>query len=181
MKTTAFEYIVYKLVEWYKESCSLDYDADFNRANDFGLFKILNLHFLVTSVNAKYNTLLSVFDNFYAMPYGNVEYDIYKNIAHLERFYVTSRTITIKNEYIDVISCSFEGINQAIKAEIDSAIAMLKKENIGLVELPALDLVDISQLHFSWQHTFNQACRNGLYSKPIPSLLIRDEIKYVNL
>lgn len=66
-KVEYFEYFVYRLVK----DCGLE---NF-KSNDFRYLKINSLLFYSCAVNSD---LLSVFDNWYALPYGHVEKDIYE-------------------------------------------------------------------------------------------------------
>jgi uncharacterized phage-associated protein len=180
-KKEAFEYVLFRLTEWYKTINQINNNNSFNSSNDLSKLKIIKLHFFVSAVNSKKNNLLNLFDNFYAMPYGHVESDIYKEINKLNRFTVSTNSLKIKDEYIDTISNSFADLNPATKTEIDEAITILKNENVALINLSALDLVDISHIYFSWKYTFNIARSNDRYSEPIPAQLIKEETKYFAL
>ncbi len=181
MKKEAFEYVLFKLIEWYNlNNHSLNY-LEFNSTNDLSKLKILKLHFFVTTVNAKNNNLLDVFNNFYAMPYGHVESDIYNELSRLERYVVSNRNVIIKDLYLENLNLSFELLESKIKLDIDSAVETLKLKNSELINLSALDLVEISHHYFSWKYTFNHARVSKRFSEPIPVDLIKDEIKYFAL
>lgn len=67
-KIKAFEYFVRALVRQ-----TNNYEEFKN--NDFSQLKVQKLLFLACSANTE---LLGIFDNWVAMPYGPIEYDIYK-------------------------------------------------------------------------------------------------------
>lgn len=69
-KLYAFECIVWKLLEWYKEANPDKED------NDLSILKVMKLLFFVSGVD-KENHLFDVFDRFQAWQYGHVEADIY--------------------------------------------------------------------------------------------------------
>ena len=69
-KIVAFEYILYKLNEWYKENNP-------TQENDLSILKAMKLLFFVSVVDTEKH-LLSTFDNFQAWQYGHVEADVYK-------------------------------------------------------------------------------------------------------
>ena len=72
-KNDLFEYVVYKLDQWYKET----HEGQTLQITKLRLQKIL---FLLCAVNAtkKEHGLLSIFDRFVALPLGPVEMDIYE-------------------------------------------------------------------------------------------------------
>ena len=180
-KKEAFEYVLFKLTEWFKTTHKLGNNMDFNSSNDLSKLKIIKLHFFISAVNSKNNTLLELFNNFYAMPYGHVESDIYKEINVLERFTVSANSLNIKENYIETISNSFPNLDADTKAAVDTAVMVLEKENSDIINLSALDLVDISHTYFSWKYMFNIARVNDRYSEYIPTQLIKDETKYFSL
>lgn len=168
-KTEVFEYILFKLLKWHKE-------INPSKDNDLSKLKVIKLHFFVSSVNSSKNTLLKLFDNFYAMPYGHVESEIYNNVNNLNRFIISkSNTETIKTGLFDN---SFEDFDGIYKSEVDEAIELLKKNNPLLINYSALELVDLSHMYFSWQTMFNLARSRNKFSESIPSQLIKDEPKY---
>jgi uncharacterized phage-associated protein len=168
-KTEVFEYILFKLLNWSKE-------INPNRDNDLSKLKVIKLHFFVSSVNSSKNTLLNLFDKFYAMPYGHVESEIYNNVNSLERFTISKSKTEINNSKL--LENSFENLNAEYKLQVDDAIASLKKNNPLLINYSALELVDLSHMYFSWQTMFNLARSRNKFSESIPSQLIKDEPKY---
>jgi uncharacterized phage-associated protein len=181
MKKLAFEYVVFKLIEWFKTQNQIATDAAFNQANDLTKLKVIKLHFFSSAVNSKSNRLLDLFNNFYAMPYGHVESDIYNTINDLERYSISNNSLTIKPQYIEQLSASFNDFDASYKQEIDTAILNLSAENKTLIKYPALDLVELSHNYFSWKCMFNIARSQDRYSEPIPSQLIKEETKFFAL
>ncbi|GMU96504.1 type II toxin-antitoxin system antitoxin SocA domain-containing protein [Ignavibacterium album] len=174
-KIKAFEYLVIKLSEWYKE---LNNNISFEN-NDLNKLKVLKLHFFVSAVNANENKegLLNIFDNFYAMPYGHVESDVYSQISQLESMKIDRKglafTKCLDNNYFDDI--------KKIIPEIDQSIINLRTINNDLINYKALDLVNLSHRWYSWRLVFNYAKQNGSFSAPIPTELIRREPKIFHL
>lgn len=178
-KVEYFEYATSKLIEWACQSSNRSIQS-FESGNDFSKLKVLKLHFFLCAVNSKTNTLLNVFDSFYAMPYGHVESDIYNaiNLKGLKRFDFLDSRISIKCEFIEDLPGSF---NQGIadyKSQIDSAIEALKNENYSLVEYSAMDLVELSHLWTSWKVSFKIARSKNIFSQKIPAEAIQAESKF---
>ena len=71
-KIKAFEYFVYTLIRQTKNLEEL-------KSSNFSILKVQLLLFFLVSKETK---LLDVFDNWYALPYGNIEADIYRYIRH---------------------------------------------------------------------------------------------------
>lgn len=175
VKIKAFEYLAIKLSEWYRE---LNHNLPFER-NDLNKLKILKLHFFVSAVNANESKegLLRIFNNFYAMPYGHVESDVYSQLNQLESISIDRSglkfTKILPKHYFDEI--------ENIIPEINHSINELKSINIDLINYKALDLVNLSHRWYSWRLVFNYAKQNGSFSAPIPSELIRKEPKFFHL
>lgn len=94
-KMLHFEYLCSLLYKWYAQVYG---DAT---KNDLGQLKTLMLLFFISaySVRGKEDGaphsdesmgLLSIFDNFVAMPFGPIEYDVYKNIT-MNTYYVIDK------------------------------------------------------------------------------------------
>ena len=79
-KILLFEYLVYRLIEWYKDVVS---DSHYINKH-FSRLTALKLLFFVSTIKDTENgnkDLLDVFNKFYAMQYGPVEIDIYTAIV----------------------------------------------------------------------------------------------------
>ncbi len=168
-----FEYILNKLLSWKNE---LSYSPE---SNDFSLLKSLKLLFFVVSAksekNKDYPLLDDVFENFYAMPFGHVETDIYtliktKQLTYFEiNDFCAKRTSDFTIQEDDITNC------------IDSSIEYLKDQNRNLVLLTAFDLVNLSHTWYSWKRTYNEALKEGKKSKKIPVDRIKNEDKIFSL
>jgi len=91
LKIKYFEYFVSHLIKQTK-----DYEEFKN--NDFSILKVQKLLFLSCAVNVK---LLDIFDNWYAMPYGHIEKDIYdytrKNKGKFSFFTLTTKNMKLES------------------------------------------------------------------------------------
>lgn len=180
-KLEAFEYMLFRLVEWYKENNSLVTDYDFSTDNDFSKLKVIKLHFFATAINANSNSLLGVFNYFHAMPYGHVESQVYENINSLERYIISNDSLNIKPLYYNNLSESFSLVSTSIKEEIDFSVHLLRQRNPTFVNYTAFQLVELSHSWFSWKSMFNFARANGRYSEFIPSEVIQEENKFFSI
>jgi len=72
-KIAAFEYVLYKLNEWYK-------DNNGEKENDLSILKAMKLLFFVSGVDMA-NNLFDTFDRFQAWQYGHVEADLYNQYS----------------------------------------------------------------------------------------------------
>lgn len=177
-KTQAFEYFVYQLYNWYIERYS-SFDS-----NDLSMLKVLKLLFFCTAIEAekdKDDTLLDLaFDNFYAMPYGHVESDVYNAIKKNElSFFKIDRDKTLI--FSNIEGNSFDALSNNIKTKIDSSFKKLSKENEKVLEMLPLDLVLLSHLWYSWRYYYNKAKEKGVYSEKIPNNIIKSENKVLYL
>ena len=172
LKNNHFEYLVDKLSRWYSKNQHIPQADVYQGNNDLSKLKLLKLHFFVCAINSKSNSLLEVFDNFVAMPYGHVELDLYNAINNneLKAFRISSDSLT-KIGNIDF------NINATVKIEIDKAVNDLQSENQELITADALDLVDLSHNWFSWQSMFGLARKENRYIQEIPQEIIKYESK----
>lgn len=181
-KILYFEYILKRLLQWY---------AEYNQKespNDFSILKSLKLLFFVAAssshMQARKSRLLNeIFNDFVAMPYGHVEsnlYDILKRRkGDLNFFTITNKELTSKDQ--SNLGLALGGVDQEILAEIDAAIAYLKKLNPRLVLLSPFDLVNLSHAWHSWKSYYNRALLNSSQSERIPVSIIESEDKVFNL
>lgn len=171
-KLKAFEYFVFKLTEWYKEA----YECGNLEGNDLSKLKIFKLHFFTTAITASptENGLLGVFDEFYALPFGPVESDVYSNLDDLEYFRITNSTLVLKQELnVDDI-CSTE-----FKEQIDTAVTKIQSAYFNLIKASAFDLVELSHKWSCWSIVFDFAKRKQSLSAKIPPELIKQESQRV--
>lgn len=179
-KLLAFEYVLYQLTNWYMTKNDISNYEDFNSNNNLNKLKVIKLHFFVTAINSQNNNLLSLFNKFYAMPYGHVESDIYNDLNKLELFTIDSKQLYIKNPENLELNC-FSSLNQKHLNEINESIDMLKLKNPNIINYNALDLVEISHTWFSWISMFSFARKNNRNSELIPNKLILEESKNFEL
>lgn len=148
-KTNCFEYIVTQLKLWYVEVSGNDSMESFTR------LKLQKLLFLLSSVTASIEDkkVLQIFDNFYAMPYGPVESDIYNEMVN-DNF----STLSFSNRYV-IFKRKFdpEILADEDKRMIDEAINSLKNKNRLLVQYEATILVDITHKWLSWRYAMEMA------------------------
>ncbi len=173
-KIQAFEYLVYKLLEWYS-SCSE------RENNDLSILKVLKLLFFSSAINTKKDTrsvlLDNTFDSFYAMPYGHVESDVYNFIKRQElQFYTITKIETQKKKDFD-----FFDLNLEVKNEIDKSIKSLKEKNENLILMDSFELVELSHTWFSWKYCYDLARKKGVFSEKIPAEIIKSENKILHL
>lgn len=153
-KVLYFEYTIYKLIEWVKKNNpSLTHPE-----SSFTKLKALKLLFFVAAVNSsnKSHILLDIFNNFYAMPYGPVESDIYNSILHkLTKYYnILDIGTQIKSNAERSV---FYGLDNNVKKEIDKNIELLLEKNPKIIELPPYKLVDISHKWSVWINSMSIA------------------------
>ncbi len=184
LKISTFEYIVFQLINWYKEAYRLKDNRAFNQGNDLSILKVIKLSFFV--VANKHESLLRTFDKFYAMPLGHVESDIYDYIrSHNGRF--TAFTISpsgtvIKGEFMESLSeNNFSNVDFDLRKSINISIEDLKNANPGLIKYTGYQLVELSHQWYSWKRTFALAKSMGSNSRQIPSETIAEETKIFSL
>ncbi len=169
-KIDIFEYIIFKLCKWYE-----DENNDFEN-NDLSLLKVFKLHFLVCAINSKNDpTLLDIFDNFHALPYGPVESDIYDSLTNLKYFELTRNCCS---PMVDEEEMSFEFINSSIKESIDISIKILRIKDKKMILLPAGILVDYTHEWDSWKKAYRRGLKLGRFSYQMDQQdIINDVIK----
>lgn len=171
-KILYFEYILSKLIIWYKEIFPTVSHPELK----FSKLKVLKLLFFVTTINSskRKRGLLDIFNKFYAMSYGPVESDIYNAILKdtTTIFNIGDQYTTIKNGQ------NFERLNPNIKKEIDNSIENLKKTNKNLICFDSYKLVDISHKWNSWINSMNIALALGKRSELMNVEDILNDTKY---
>ncbi|MDQ6471154.1 DUF4065 domain-containing protein [Flavobacterium sp. LHD-80] len=177
-KIEIFETIVHKLKDWFMQQNKMNSIEDFNNNNDFSILKLIKLHFFVTAINSNEdNTLINRFD-FFAMPYGPVETDIYSQIKISCEF---------SNFSIDNFKANFtenipsKTISPDLITSIDASIKSIKEIDSSFINADAGSLVELTHKWNSWKTIYEEARNNGIYSKPIPRELIKKDNKILNL
>lgn len=169
-KTQYFEYFVNKL-----------YDSNSDKINnDLSIVKTQKLLFFLTiSVKNEKDEypLLEVFNNFFALPYGHVESDIYTSIKN-----DTLETLKI-NRFKTTLSGvgQIQNINPEDKIIKDIDLGLLNLIRFKLDKKTASYLVDLSHCHQSWINNFRKAISEQKTSRKIPDIDIISEEKYFSL
>ena len=143
-KIYAFDYMLSLFEEWYKEECKGS--MNFHNRSKLSVLKLL---FLVAAPKKQGDSdLLDIFNNFYALPYGPVESDIYNAIQknRLPSYIVTERSI-LKKENIQLPYKIDEYI------QVKNAVDALKKKNRHLIIMSAFALVEITHKWESWKQS----------------------------
>lgn len=169
-KNKAFSYLISKFIQWHKELRPQD---DFNKK--FTKLFLLKMLFLVAAEKDENETdLLDVFDNFYALPYGPVESDIYNNMTsgNIPNYTITDRDlISLEETNLD--------LDEQDKEKLDKSLESLKKRNIKLITAGAFDLVNITHKWGCWDKAFKFAKFTGSGSTKMTTDLIRnDNVRY---
>lgn len=171
MKVSLFEYFLKHLVEWYCKYYGISVHH-FNQDphNNLSKIKIFKLHFFACSTD---DEALDIFNNFHALPYGHVESTIYDNLNGLTHFSIDNSRLTILSELDEI-----KGTTPEQNAIIDRIAKNIREKNFELISFDPFDLVEISHRWFSWNFTFQEARKVGMYSKAISPSLIKQEAKY---
>ena len=174
-KIRAFEYLTFKLVEWFDESVT------FSKENDISTLKALKLLFFVSSVNTvrdSQNTLLDTpSDKFVAMPYGHVESEIYDAIKSGQ---ITNIEIDKSKTIINDSEAILE-LADDMKKRIDVAVQDLKKVNYSIINFTSFELVELSHQWFSWKKNYQKALENNVFMYQILANEIKSEDKFYHI
>lgn len=171
-KIKGFEYAMSQCLVWFDENNP-------GKQNDFSKLKAIKLLFFVSSANATLADpgLLNLFNNYWALPFGHVESDVYENLYTMNLFKINSELITKVN---DAPYNYFEEIEN-YKDQVDASIKLLKRNYPELINYSAFDLVEISHQWRSWITTFEMAKHLNKKSMKIPLPLILTETKIYSL
>lgn len=143
-KNDLFEYVVYKLDQWYKET----HEGLTLQITKLRLQKIL---FLLCAVNATKDQkgLLIVFDRFAALPLGPVELDIYEAMKDNQFSHIHFDGDDCRAETLERVS--FEEIDAKNRQLVDDAVVALKAKKRNYLTMPIFDLVDLTHQWSAWQ------------------------------
>lgn len=157
-KNRVFEILVFRLIDWYGNNSVR------TNLESFTKLKLQKLLFLVSAATATidHRRLLGVFDNFYAMPYGPVESDIYNTMVRDGFEY-----ISFTNDYIEIKGELNASGFDCEKALIEEAILLLQSRNPRLIHYTAAQLVEITHKWTSWKYAFEIATLLGKGSAKI--------------
>ena len=124
--------------------------------------------------------LLDIFDNFYAMPYGPVESDVYNAIQEdkLPSFSVKYRSIEPREGAEPYNAKRYNG---KLYHRVRNAVNDLKEKNEKLVLLNAFELVEITHRWYSWSRAMDFAEFMKQLSAKMSIDSIRDSSKIFDL
>lgn len=152
-KNLLFEYLVFRLDEWKK-----NIEKRNEKVPAFTKLRLQKILFLVCAWNVE-NTnrkLLNIFNQFYALPYGPVEIDIYDAMKNNKIFQHISFN---SNEciYCKLESAMFASISSVHRKWIDEAMDDFVKNDRKYLTMPVFDLVDITHRWSAWRITMDIA------------------------
>lgn len=158
-KLSYFRYILFRLKEWMMERCG--------NTKELTKLRLQKLLFLICAIHAteKNHQLLSIFNKFYALPYGPVEMDIYEAM--------NKNTIDgVFFEGKDCIKCDisikqFETLDQNIIKLIDESIEALRNKDENYILKNAFDLVEITHKWAAWEIAMSLAKMFNSKSEPM--------------
>ena len=162
-KKQAFEYWLTQMLKWGNEMTPKVSFYSFTR------LKALKLLFFTAAVkNNDDSDLLDIFDNFYALPNGPVESDIYNYITADQLTYYTFNNFSFaeKRQFCD------NGLSSEVKQRINNAIVSLRNKNEKIVAYNAESLVMLSHTWLSWQSAIQiaQALGKGSYKMDVKQI-----------
>lgn len=166
-KILAFEYLLTQLIKW-----------NDNDSSSFTRLKALKLLFFVAAVKNEFGEdLLDLFDNFYALPNGPVESDVYNCITadNLCFYSFMKFSVSSKKLYDD------QQINPELKARIDLSINRLRSINPEIVKYTAEHLVALSHCWTAWRNSIAIANLLGKGSYRMSGSLIRTSEQFYTL
>lgn len=171
-KNLLFEYIVYRLNEWKQKIGSEKVPA-------FTKLRLQKILFLICAWNVSKTEpkLLSVFNRFYALPYGPVEMDIYEAMKDDTKF---KHLRFDGNECVyDAFSYSdFIGLTDEVKNYVNDAIKQFISEKRKYLTMPVFDLVDITHKWSVWYFSTIFANSQGRNMEKMSSESIINSTKY---
>lgn len=152
-KKLLFEYIVYRLDGWKRE-------ISFTKVPTFTKLRLQKILFLICawSVSKDNPKLLSVFNRFYALPYGPVEMDIYEAMKDGSFEHLNFCENECRYDFEDFM---FDGLPNDMKGFVDDAISHFYSENREYLTMPVFDLVDITHKWSVWQVSMEYAKVQG--------------------
>ena len=152
-KNLLFEYLVFRLDEWKK-----NIEKRNEKVPAFTKLRLQKILFLVCAWNVD-NTnrkLLNTFNQFYALPYGPVEIDIYEAMKNNQTFQHISFN---GNEciYSNFEPSVFISISSRSRKWIDEAMDDFVKNDRKYLTMPVFDLVNITHRWSAWRITMDIA------------------------
>lgn len=172
-KNLLFEYLVFRLDEWKK-----DIEKRNEKVPAFTKLRLQKILFLVCAWNVE-NTnrkLLNIFNQFYALPYGPVEIDIYDAMKNNKIFQHISFN---GNEciYSKFEPSVFISISSRSRKWIDEAVDNFIKNDRKYLTMPVFDLVELTHKWTVWQIAMQYAKLCGHNREKMTSLEIIESKK----
>lgn len=143
-KKDLFEYLIFRLEKW-KEKIGEKQVPVFSKLR---LQKILFLVCTCMATNEE-KKLLSIFDDFYALPYGPVEMEIYEAMKRNKGF----RYVSFKGSvcvYDKLEDSMFDNLPVKERKWIDEAVDKFIAEKRNYLTIPVFDLVEITHRWSVW-------------------------------
>lgn len=178
-KIAYFDYFISQIIftQFNDKKSNLDFIIR-NNIEHCGLnkLKLLKLLFFASVLKVDEQYLLDdIFDNFYAMPYGPVESDVYNNLSNIANYIIENKNLTLKD------SADFAYQNKdkdPLYSRIDRCVNALYDKNKALFNMPTFDLVELTHKADSWRIVFAEAQRMGKYSLHMPNDIIKGTTVY---
>ena len=152
-KNLVFEYLVFRLNEW-----KLKLEKEKIKVPVFTKLRLQKILFLICAWKAESTNrkLLKIFNQFYALPYGPVEMDIYE--AMKNRIYFQYINFD-GNEWIynNLEESMFVAVSEECRNLIDEAVDDFSKDHRQYLTMPVFDLVDITHRWSAWKITMDIA------------------------
>ena len=172
-KINYFDYLITSVIKkCYKNSTSDREEAVIREScakSNLSKLKLMKILFFITAQNVREWYLLNnVFNNFYAMPYGPVEGDVYDNLDKLINYKL------VGNQLKAIEGADFKyDLEKDIMDTIDESIDKLKAISPSIFNMGAFELVELSHKADSWRITFNEAQSFGSLSRKMPADVIK--------
>lgn len=173
-KIEAFDYMLQLFEEWRDNHETI-------KGKPFPKLTAMKLLFLAAAPKEEGgDDLLDIFDNFYAMPYGPVEIDVYNAIQEdkLPSFSVKYRSIEPRE---GAEPYNAKRYNDKFYHRVRNALNDLKEKNEKLVLLNAFELVEITHRWSSWNRAMDFAEFMKQLSAKMSIDSIRDSSKIFDL
>ena len=179
LKITYFDYFVSCLMAHNAPSEVTKFEdrvrTQFAKGRSISKLKAFKLLFFTVAIDNKEWTLLDeVFDNFYALPYGPVESDIYDNLDMLQNYQLQGNNLTLKT----TVDFSYSNCESHYKTLIKSSVDKLGESYPQLLSMSAIELVELSHKSDCWQIAISQATAIGSSSRKMNSSLIKQSRIY---
>lgn len=176
MKKNLFVYFVDALNKWNKE-------INPNSSSTYSKLQLQKLLFLASAINADKNNheMLDMFNDFYALPYGPVEMDIYEAMNSN-----TLKCIKVSDRYCRYTEPTdrklFLSIPKNLRDIVDVSIKSLKQNKVNYFSISPFELVEITHKWSAWKDAYAIATLFGSKQEPMTKKsIIESKDKSYNL